>query len=185
MRYVVVAALTVAATWAVASATPGERRVMAVPARASATASQLGTDEAARQDPTRVVRSDAEWKKLLKPEQFSVLRRGGTEMAFTGRYWNDHDRGVYRCAACGYDLFSSDTKFDSGTGWPSFWSPILAAHVVTVEDRSLGMVREEVRCARCGSHLGHVFDDGPAPTGLRYCINSAALSFVPAATAQK
>jgi peptide-methionine (R)-S-oxide reductase len=146
----------------------------------TATHPQLGADEAARQDPAKVVKSDAEWQRLLPREQYRVLRHAGTEIAFTGRYWNEHRRGIYRCAACGYDLFSSDTKFESGTGWPSFWAPILGPHVEVVRDASLGVVRDEVRCARCGSHLGHVFDDGPKPTGLRYCMNSAALSFAEA-----
>ncbi len=140
----------------------------------------LGLEEALRQDTTKVVRTDAEWRKLLTPEQYGILRRADTEMAFTGRYWNEHQPGIYRCAACGYDLFSSQTKFESGTGWPSFWQPLVASHVQIVTDRTLGMVREEVRCARCGSHLGHVFDDGPPPTGQRYCMNSGALTFVPA-----
>lgn len=148
-----------------------------VPAASSA---QLGSAEAARQDPTPVVKSDAEWKRALAPDRYRVLRHAGTEVAFTGRYWNEHRAGVYRCAACGYDLFSSDTKFESGTGWPSFWAPILASHVSVDRDDSFGMAREEVRCARCGSHLGHVFEDGPKPTGLRYCMNSAALEFAPA-----
>ena len=113
-------------------------------------------------------------------EQFQVLRCSATEPAFSGKYWNEHRPGVYSCAACGQELYSSDTKFESGTGWPSFWAPILEGNVETERDTSYGMVREEVRCARCGSHLGHVFEDGPKPTGLRYCMNSAALEFTPA-----
>ena len=123
--------------------------------------------------------TDAQWKQKLGPEQYSVLRKAGTETAFTGKYWNNHADGVYRCAGCGLELFDSKTKFESGTGWPSFWAPIAQSHVVVHSDRTLGMERDEVVCARCGGHLGHVFDDGPKPTGLRYCMNSAALSFVP------
>ena len=125
----------------------------------------------------KIVKSEEEWKRSLTPEQFRVLRKQGTEIAFTGKYWNHHARGHYRCAACGLDLFDSATKFDSGTGWPSFWAPIDKDHVSVNTDASLGLAREEVTCARCGGHLGHVFDDGPKPTGLRYCINSAALDF--------
>lgn len=126
-------------------------------------------------------RSDAEWKKNLSPEQYEVLRRKGTERAFTGRYYNSKEKGVYRCAGCGNPLFDSETKFDSGTGWPSYHQPISADAVETEEDKSHGMIRKEVLCARCGGHLGHVFPDGPEPTGRRYCINSISLDFEPKA----
>jgi peptide-methionine (R)-S-oxide reductase len=123
----------------------------------------------------KVEKTDEEWRAELTPEQYEVLRKHGTERAFTGAYWDSKEKGVYRCAACGAELFSSDTKFDSGTGWPSFYEPMEDEKVETDTDRSFFMKRTEVHCSNCGGHLGHVFEDGPNPTGLRYCINSCSL----------
>ena len=132
---------------------------------------------------SKVVKSEAEWRKQLSPNAFDITRHADTELAFTGQYWNLHDKGLYRCICCGNALFTSDTKFDSGTGWPSFWAPIAEENVRKVNDSSLGMMRTAVSCTLCEAHLGHIFDDGPPPTGLRYCMNSASLRFVSKKTA--
>ncbi len=126
----------------------------------------------------KIVKTDEAWRELLTPEQFAVARKKGTEPAFTGKYWNLHEKGLYLCVCCGNELFNAEAKYDSGCGWPSFYAPLAEQNVETAVDNSFGMRRTEVMCSRCGAHLGHVFDDGPRPTGLRYCMNSASLNFV-------
>ncbi|MBI2213477.1 MAG: peptide-methionine (R)-S-oxide reductase MsrB [Acidobacteria bacterium] len=147
------------------------------PADSVRAASPVQGDPTMKWNGEKVVKTDAEWKQILTADQYKVCRKAGTERAFTGAYWDNHEKGVYYCAACGLPLFTSDTKFDSGTGWPSFWAPIHEENVTAREDNSLWARRTETICSRCDSHLGHVFPDGPKPTGLRYCMNSVALRF--------
>ena len=167
---IIVLLIVAAAACARAAAEKGEKKTVK-PATT--------TTETAANGIQKIVKTDEEWKKLLTPEQFQVLREQHTERAYSGELWDNHKKGTYVCAACGLPLFSSATKFESGTGWPSFWQPIDPRNVGTETDNSLFMSRTEVHCARCGGHLGHVFTDGPRPTGLRYCMNSVAMKFVP------
>jgi len=176
MRWALRSAWVLLAVVGLASQSPTGSAFAASTASASAAKKGTAAKPAASDKIVKITKTEEQWKKQLTPEQYRVLRESGTERAFTGKYWDNHATGIYRCAACGLDLFDSKTKFESGTGWPSFWTTI-PGHVEEHSDMSLGMLRVEVLCARCGGHLGHVFDDGPQPTGMRYCINSASLSF--------
>lgn len=179
MKHIIISTVVITALLAVLSSAPG----CAVKHESAVSTGKPGVIKVysnERKDfvmSERIIRSEAEWKKQLTPEQFYILREKGTEQAGTGKYAHNHEQGVYRCAGCGLDLFRSEDKYDSGTGWPSFFAPIAADNVSTASDNSLFSHRTEVLCSRCGGHLGHVFDDGPKPTGLRYCMNSAALDF--------
>lgn len=169
-RYLTCAALFLAGSWAV-SLRGASMNDKDTAIKSAETAAKAGKTE-------KIVKTDEEWKKALTSDQFHVLRKKGTERAFSGKYWDHHEKGTYVCAACRQPLFHSKAKFESGTGWPSFWEPVAKGAVDEHKDRSFFMTRTETVCSRCGGHLGHVFDDGPKPTGLRYCINSAALDFV-------
>ena len=175
---VLVAVVATAAVVWVGAAGRSSGSAAAIQARAAADAAADSMAKSPAAGDTLVL-TEAEWRARLTPDQFYVLRQKGTERAFAGAYWDHHAHGVYRCAGCGLELFASEAKFESGTGWPSFWRPIRPSAVATETDRSLGVARVEVLCARCGGHLGHVFDDGPRPTGLRYCMNSVSLTFEP------
>ena len=150
----------------------------APPKGGSKVASKPASSDTKKPPIDRVVKTESEWKKILTPNQFEITRKAGTEPAYRNEYWNNHEKGIFRCVDCGLELFSSRTKFESGTGWPSFWQPIDPIRISKHTDHELGYERTEVQCARCDAHLGHVFDDGPKPTGLRFCMNSGALKFV-------